>query len=31
MLYVGIMFIFKDPITHKYGIKGHPCHHHHKH
>ena len=24
-------FIFKDPITHKYGLKGHPCHHHHKH
>ena len=23
-------FIFKDPITHKYGLKGHPCHHHHK-
>ena len=25
-------FIFKDPITHKYGLDGHPCHHHnHKH
>ena len=24
-------FIFKDPITHKYGLEGHPCHHHHKH
>ena len=23
--------IFKDPITHKYGIEGHPCHHKHKH
>ena len=22
-------FIFKDPITNKYGIEGHPCHHHH--
>ena len=22
-------FIFSDPITHKYGIEGHPCHHHH--
>lgn len=22
-------FIFKDPITHKYGIDGHPCEHHH--
>jgi hypothetical protein len=21
--------IFKDPITHKYGLDGHPCHHHH--
>ena len=21
-------FIFKDPITHKYGLDGHPCHHH---
>ena len=21
-------FIFKDPITHKYGFDGHPCHHH---
>ena len=24
-------FIFKDPITKKYGLDGHPCHHHHKH
>ena len=25
-------FIFKDPITNKYGLDGHPCHHHeHKH
>lgn len=27
-------FIFKDPITHKYGLEGHPCHehgHHHGH
>lgn len=24
-------FIFKDPITNKYGIEGHPCSHHHKH
>ena len=24
-------FIFKDPITHKYGLDGHPCEHHHKH
>lgn len=24
-------FIFIDPISHKYGIEGHPCHHHHKH
>ena len=24
-------FIFKDPITHKYGLDGHPCHHHHNH
>lgn len=24
-------FIFKDPITRKYGLNGHPCHHHHKH
>ena len=24
-------FIFKDPITHKYGLEGHPCHHHHNH
>ena len=24
-------FIFKDPITHKYGLEGHPCNHHHKH
>ena len=24
-------FIFKDPITNKYGIDGHPCHHHHHH
>ncbi len=24
-------FIFKDPITDKYGLEGHPCHHHHKH
>lgn len=24
-------FIFKDPITHKYGLNGHPCEHHHKH
>ena len=23
--------IFKDPITKKYGLEGHPCHHHHKH
>ena len=23
--------IFKDPITHKYGLEGHPCDHHHKH
>lgn len=22
-------FIFKDPITKKYGLDGHPCHHHH--
>ena len=22
-------FIFKDPITGKYGLEGHPCHHHH--
>ena len=22
-------FIFKDPITHKYGLEGHPCSHHH--
>lgn len=22
-------FIFKDPITHKYGLEGHPCEHHH--
>ena len=22
-------FIFEDPITHKYGLDGHPCHHHH--
>ena len=21
-------FIFKDPITGKYGLDGHPCHHH---
>ena len=27
-----INFIFKDPITHKYGLEGHPCeHHHHNH
>ena len=24
-------FIFKDPITHRYGLQGHPCEHHHKH
>ena len=24
-------FIFKDPITHKYGLEGHPCSHHHNH
>ena len=24
-------FIFKDPITNKYGLNGHPCHHNHKH
>lgn len=24
-------FIFKDPITKKYGLDGHPCHHHHEH
>ena len=24
-------FIFKDPITKKYGLEGHPCHHNHKH
>ncbi len=24
-------FIFKDPITNKYGIDGHPCEHHHHH
>ena len=24
-------FIFKDPITKKYGLDGHPCHHDHKH
>ena len=24
-------FIFKDPITKKYGLEGHPCHHHHDH
>ena len=24
-------FIFKDPITKKYGLDGHPCHHHHNH
>ncbi len=24
-------FIFKDPITNKYGINGHPCNHHHNH
>ena len=24
-------FIFKDPITNKYGLDGHPCHHDHKH
>lgn len=24
-------FIFADPITHKYGLEGHPCHHDHKH
>ena len=24
-------FIFKDPITHKYGLEGHPCEHHHHH
>lgn len=24
-------FIFKDPITNKYGLDGHPCHHHHEH
>lgn len=24
-------FIFVDPITHKYGLRGHPCHHHHEH
>ena len=24
-------FIFKDPITHKYSLEGHPCSHHHKH
>ena len=23
-------FIFVDPITHKYGLRGHPCHHEHK-
>ena len=23
------IFIFKDPITSKYGIEGHPCSHHH--
>ena len=22
-------FLFKDPITNKYGLEGHPCHHHH--
>jgi hypothetical protein len=22
-------FLFKDPITHKYGLEGHPCNHHH--
>ncbi len=24
-------FIFKDPITHKYGLDGHPCENHHHH
>ena len=24
-------FLFKDPITNKYGLVGHPCHHDHKH
>ena len=24
-------FLFKDPITKKYGIEGHPCNHHHEH
>lgn len=24
-------FMFKDPITDKFGLEGHPCHHHHKH
>ena len=24
-------FLFKDPITHRYGLDGHPCEHHHKH
>ena len=24
-------FIFVDPITHKYGLRGHPCNHHHEH
>ena len=24
-------FMFEDPITHKYGLDGHPCHHHHEH
>lgn len=24
-------FIFKDPITNKYGLEGHPCNHHHNH
>ena len=24
-------FIFKDPITNKYGLEGHPCNHHHHH
>ena len=24
-------FMFKDPITKKYGLEGHPCHHDHKH
>jgi len=26
----GNNFLFKDPITHKYGLAGHPCNHHHK-